>query len=526
MALLDVSWENELQEQFSLLSATSVEVENKCETHITQLCGTTDTYLIHLCDEVLILILRELDPMSLLRIGTTCRSLFRVSSCNSLWTKHFQASFKVTLPTATCSISAKNAFCLLFMWRALFRNLHCNRSLQEKLFAEIPNPPQKYWIQWLVLEENVPLPSVRLPSIEIESLWGVDRDVLETKVKEKSDEGDIVRFEWKELYNLAVAHHGSVELVFQHILNQHSRNDHSELESLYRQYVQCRFQWLFTYWLFRQPPPFNRQLRSIYLQWRQHSTRKVSTWGETLCDVRYLASLHSITSDYWRGKLAGGDETLGIQTVENYFSMCKSLVAWILGRDWGRLKRKKVYEDTLAGVYLLLRREMREALVEHERFWHVAKMQMSRVCVLEETAANYVNWKMIETLPYYKLYLVSGNTIYLDHVKGFLRRKRLIHNWLYLEENIWARQLLPDQLFYLLEFDTKITQDSLHGDATPAQLGRLIWLYLHSGHQLYLEAVKGMVLECAHTSLGFYQYQAQHHAHGHAHQRCASNGGR
>lgn len=32
----------------------------------------------------------------------------------------------------------------------------------------------------------------------------------------------------------------------------------------------------------------------------------------------------------------------GIQTVENYFSMCKSLVAWILGRDWGRLKRKKV----------------------------------------------------------------------------------------------------------------------------------------------------------------------------------------
>lgn len=69
------------------------------------------------------------------------------------------------------------------MWRALFRNLHCNRSLQEKLFAEIPNPPHKYWIQWLVLEENVPLPSVRLPSIEIESLWGVDRDVLDSKVK-------------------------------------------------------------------------------------------------------------------------------------------------------------------------------------------------------------------------------------------------------------------------------------------------------------------------------------------------------
>ncbi|XP_012684879.2 uncharacterized protein si:dkeyp-114g9.1 [Clupea harengus] len=521
---LHVSWEHELQEQFSLLSATSVEVENKCEIDISQSGSTTNAYLLHLCDEVLILILRELDPMSLLRIGSTCRSLFRVSSCNSLWTQHFQASFGVPFPTATCSASAKNAFCLLFMWRALFRNLHCNRSLQEKLFAEIPNPPHKYWIQWLVLEENVPLPSVRLPCIEIEPLWGVDQDVLETKIKEKCEDADIVKFEWKELYNLAVEHHGSVELVFQHVLNQHDRNDHTELQSMYRQYSQCRFQWLFTYWLFRQPPPFNRQLRSIYLQWRQHSKSKVASWGETLCDVHYLASLHRITSDYWRGRLARGDETVGIQTVENYFSMCKSLVAWILGRDWGKLKRKKVYEDTLQGVYLLLRREMRETLVEHERFWQVAKVQMSRVCVLEETAANYVNWKMIETLPYYKLYLVTGNSLYLDYVKGFLRRKRLIHNWLYLEENTWARQLLPDELFSLLEFDTKIAQDSLHGDSTSAQLSRLIWLYLHSGHQLYLEAVKGMVLECAHANLGFYQYQTE--AHDHAQEHCAPHGGR
>lgn len=95
MALLDGSWENELQEQFSLLSAASLEVENKCETDITHLCNsTTDTYLLHLCDEVLILILRELDPVSLLRIGCTCRSLFRVSSCNSLWTKHFQVGLR------------------------------------------------------------------------------------------------------------------------------------------------------------------------------------------------------------------------------------------------------------------------------------------------------------------------------------------------------------------------------------------------------------------------------------------------
>lgn len=88
--------------------------------------------------------------------------------------------------------------------------------------------------------------------------------------------------------------------------------EHTELESMYHQYVQCRFQWLFTYWLFRQPAPYNKQLRSIFLQWKKHSKRKVATWGETLCDVRYLASLHPITKDYWRGRLARGDETLGM----------------------------------------------------------------------------------------------------------------------------------------------------------------------------------------------------------------------
>ena len=62
----------------------------------------------------------------------------------------------------------------------------------------------------------------------------------------------------------------------------------------------------------------------------------------------------------------------------------------------------QVYEDTLDGVYLVLRRELQEKVVEHQRFWQVAKVQMSRVCTLEETAANYVNWRMIESLPYYK----------------------------------------------------------------------------------------------------------------------------
>uniref|UniRef100_A0A673IX42 Uncharacterized LOC107743329 n=1 Tax=Sinocyclocheilus rhinocerous TaxID=307959 RepID=A0A673IX42_9TELE len=502
MADLSTTWERELLEQFSCLTAATDEEPHLNTVDCTSESSDNTTGLLRLSDEVLLDILKNLDPVSLLRLGSTCSLLFRVCSCNSLWTTHFQDSFGVNLSyTHTrCPVTAKTAFRLVFMWRSLFRNIHCNRAFQEKLFVEIPLAPHKYWMQWLVLEESVPLPSVRLPCSDVEKLWGITADLFQDKLQEKTEDCDTLKFEWRELYHLALKHHGSVSLVFQHVLSQH-QNKHTELESMYHQYVQCRFQWLFTYWLFRQPAPYNKQLRSIFLQWKKHSKRKVATWGETLCDVRYLASLHPITKDYWRGRLARGEESLGIQTVGNYFSMCKSLMAWILGRDWGRLKRRKVYEDTLEGVYLLLRREMQETLIEHERFWQVAKVQMTRVCTLEETAANYVNWKMIETLPYYKLYLVSGKSVYLDHVQGFLRRKRLIRDWIYLEENGWARQLLPESLYTLLEFDTKISQESLHGGCLTAQLSRLMWLYLNSGQELYLEALKGMVLQCAQACL-------------------------
>ncbi|KAJ8009038.1 hypothetical protein DPEC_G00084690 [Dallia pectoralis] len=507
MALTGGSWEvqEEVQGQCSRLAAISLEFKEESEQWEFD-HGDSNTGLLDLSDEVFLLILSRLDPASLLRLGSTCRTLFRVGSCNSLWTKHFQTSFGVQFATASCSFSAKSAFRLIFMWRTLFRNLHCNRSLQEKLFAQIPLPPHKYWIQWLVLEETVPLPSVRLPCTDIEHLWGIEKTVLDCELLDKVDDedGGMLTFEWKELNALALEHHGSIAKVFHHVLNRQQSNDHCELEAMFSQYTQYRFQWLFTYWLFRQPAPFDRQLRAIFLQWQKPSKQKLGCWGAASCDVQYLASLHPITTDFWRGMLARGDETVGIQILENYFSMCKSLLAWILGRDWGGLKRQKVYKDTLDGVYLLLRREMWDTLVCHERFWQVAKVQMARVCTLEETAANYVNWKMIETLPYYKLYMVSGNAVYLDHVQAFLRRKRVVHDWISMNENSWVRQLLPADLFPLLEFDTKISQGSLHGDSMPAQLSRLIWLYSHSGQQLYLEAVKGLVLQCAQASLGHF----------------------
>ncbi|CAL8317148.1 unnamed protein product [Merluccius merluccius] len=118
----------------------------------------------------------------------------------------------------------------------------------------------------------------------------------------------------------------------------------------------------------------------------------------------------------------------------------------------------EVYEDTLEGVYLMLRREVWEGPVDHQRFWEVAKSQMNRVCTLEETATNYVNWKMIENLPYYKLYMVSGNSVYLVHLQNFLQRKQLVHSWINLEDNAWVRNLLPDDLYTVLEYHSKISQ--------------------------------------------------------------------
>ncbi|KAJ3606431.1 hypothetical protein NHX12_025952 [Muraenolepis orangiensis] len=415
-----------LQEQCCL--GSSVEEEEPGSFHDSS--GHYRIGLLDLSDEVLLLILNQLDPTSLLRVGATCRTLFRVCSCSSLWTIHFQGIFDVSLAAPARSLPAKEYFRLVLMWKTLFKNLYCNRFLQEKLFANVPYPPDQYWTRWLVLEESVPLPVVRLPMADIQAIWGICYDALKKAADDDDDDGDM-------------------------------------------------------------------RLRAVFLQWRRQNKRKVSRWGTAVCDLQYLASLHPITQDYWEGRLACGDETVGIQVLDNFFSMCKSLVAWILGRDWGRLKRRKVYEDTLEGVYLMTQRETWEGLVDHQRFWDVAKTQMNRVCTLEETATNYVNWKMIENLPYYKLYMVSGNPVYLSHLQNFLQRKRLVHSWINLEDNGWVRNILPDDLFTVLEYHSKISQDSLHGDGVVAQLSRLIWLYLNSGQPLYLEAIKGLVLQYA-----------------------------
>ncbi|KAL4649126.1 hypothetical protein GN956_G7063 [Arapaima gigas] len=498
-----VTWEGAVLEQSLSTSAGQDQ-----HGDLSSPSETPGKELLDFSEEVLLVILEWLDPFSLLKAGSTCLTLYRLSSCDSMWRHHFEVWFGTPFPTASCSMRAKEAFRLLYMWKTIYLNVECNPPLQQKLMEELPHPPARYWMLWLVLEDSVPLPALRLTWEHMENLWGIPQEELEKEKRGAVDEDNVLWFEWKELHHLAVLHHGSVTMVFQHVLNKHFTSDHSELELFFQEYRKNRFQWQFTYWLFYQPEPLDKQLRSIYLQWRPHCKRKVSYWGEPGCDVAYLASLHPITNDYWLGKLANGDENIGIQTLDSFFSMCKSLMAWILGRDWGRMKRRKVYEDTLEGVYRQLRYDMHHIPIDHDWFWQVAKVQMNRVCVLLDTATNYVNWRLIKVLPYYRLYLLSGNNVYLDLIQGFLGRKRQVHNWMHLEENAWVMPLLSDELRSLLEFDTKITEDGLHGDSAVAQLSRVLWLYLHSGEQVYLDSLKTMVLSWANANLGYFSSEA------------------
>ncbi|KAG8444576.1 hypothetical protein GDO86_009660 [Hymenochirus boettgeri] len=378
-------------------------------------------------------------------------------------------------------------------------------------FAVLRDTPPKYWVQWLTLEEMVPLPPVHLMDCEIEDIWGISKDLLDEKHKDESSEdtnSPVYRYDWKELHSIAKKYHGGYAKLQSHVLQKISIENHEDLEWLYCQFIRNRFQWLFSYWLFGLSKSCAKQLQRIYLWWKRYDKRKVSCWGSTDCDVQYFASLHSITEDYWNGKLAGGDENMGIQTVENYFSMCRSLLAWILGRKWGRFKQKKVYQDTLDGVYRMLKVELQMSVVNHDQFWSAAKVQMLRICTLEDTAGNYVNWKIIDSLPCYRLYMMSGDPFYLEHIRGFLTRKQFISNWFLKEENFWVRNLLPENLFQLLEYDTKIYEERLHGDTMTAYLTRLIWLYLHSGQQLYIEAMKGFVYECAYASFSSQVYES------------------
>ncbi|MEE6476130.1 hypothetical protein FKM82_010985 [Ascaphus truei] len=361
--------------------------------------------LLCLSEEVLLLVLGFLEPFSLLRAGGACWALHRISSSDSLWAKHCRTTFASDFRTTCSDYTLKEAFKLLYMWGKLYKALPYNRQMQDLLFSGIP--PKKYWVQWLVLEEMVPLPPIQLADHAIEDIWGINKDLLDEKHKVTDDsleetKDSIFRYDWKELYNIAIRYHGNHAKIQSHVLQKISFKCHEELEWLYCQYSQFKFQWLFSYWLFGLSKSCAKQLQKIYLWWKKFNKRKVSCWGTTNCDVRYLASLHYITDDYWNGKLADGDEHLGIQTVENYFSMCKSLLAWIQGRNWGRFKQKKIYENTVDGVYRLLKCELQVSMINHDQFWHVAKVQMSRICNLEEMAGNYVNWRLIDLLPCYR----------------------------------------------------------------------------------------------------------------------------
>ncbi|XP_018418995.1 PREDICTED: uncharacterized protein LOC108792666 [Nanorana parkeri] len=472
--------------------------------------GATCRVLLDMSDELLLMILNLLDPFSLLCAGGVCTALYRVSSTDSLWAKHCQVAFGSGFRTGCGDCAPKESFKLLYIWRKLYRTLPYNRQLQDLFFSGVPL--KRYWVQLLTLEEMVPLPPIELPDHDIVDIWGIKKDLLDEKHKVTDEyfedaQVSIFKYEWKELNNLALSYHGDYSKIQSHVLWKINAECHDDLEWLYCQYSRKRYQWLFSYWLFGLSKSCARQLRRIYLWWQRFDKKKVSQWGSMDCDVQYLASLHNVTNDFWNGKLADRDENIGIQTVENYFSMCRSLLAWILGRKWGRFKQKKMFKDTLEGVYRSLKSEMKVSLISHEHFWTTAKVQMYRICSLEEIAGNYVNWKLIDALPCYRLFMATGEPLYLEQIKGFLFRKQLVNNWILHKENLWVSSLLPESLFQLLEYDTKIYEERLHGDTLGAHLSRLVWLYLHSGQQIYMDAMKGFVYECAYASYTYQIYE-------------------
>ncbi|XP_066435473.1 uncharacterized protein [Eleutherodactylus coqui] len=463
--------------------------------------------MLDLSDEVLLLILDHLGPFWLLRASAVCTTLYRVGGTDSLWAKHCMIAFGSGFRTGCADCTPKQAFKLMYMWMKLYRTLPYNRQLQDLLFSGFPL--RKYWIQWLTLQEVVPLPPIQLPDYEIAEIWGITKDVLDKKYKVESLEvpDSMFKYDWKELHELMILQHKGYSNVQAHVLKKMNSECHEDLEWLYCQYKINRFQWLFSYWLFGLSKPDAKQLQRIYLWWQKFDKRRVFPWGSNKTDILYLASLHYITIDFWNGKLANGDENIGIQSVENYFSMCRSLLAWILGCQWGRFKQRKVYKDALDGVYRVLKHELKVSLVNRDQFWMAAKLQMSRICSLEMIAGNYVNWKIIDVLPCYRMFMATGNPLYLEQIRNFLGRKQAINYWILQEENYWVRSLLPRSLFRLLEYDTKISEESLHGDTVPAHLSRLIWLYLHTGHQFYMDAMKGLVYECANASYVFHIYE-------------------
>lgn len=89
MAFHDTTLESELLEHFTCLSVCADESLIKNELHDLD----RNPGLLYLSDEVLIAILSHLEPVCLLRLGSTCCRLFRVCSCDLLWTRHFRVKF-------------------------------------------------------------------------------------------------------------------------------------------------------------------------------------------------------------------------------------------------------------------------------------------------------------------------------------------------------------------------------------------------------------------------------------------------
>lgn len=449
-----------------------------------------------LSPEVLEAILEFLDPVSLLRVATTCRALYQVCSSQRLWNRHCKSHFSVSMPSFPPP--ARCAYRALHMWSRIHAMLRFNPRLRGNVERAIvsrrhPSIGTPYWLGWVAFQGpgSAALPKkVLVTGRDMMRLWGITpADLAEPLLV--PGYADWYRVACTELHAAAILRHGDAASLMRHVLSVHINSAvHRPLEAAYSLYRQQRFQWLMGELLHETASSSRIGGSSLYVLtcWRGDGTGPPpGSERPKVCDggVSRVADMHQVTRDYLQGRLAMADEEAGIATVRHYVSTCRSLQAWLASRDWTQFKRRKVYTHTLVGAVRALQPQLTAGPVSRNAIWDSVKVALGRVLKLQRVAHSQTRWALIHPTPYYELYMRTGHVEYLVWLRDFLTRKWHVSQWLCHSEHAWLREALSPAANQLLAFRTEISSGDLHGDGPLSSLKRCLWLYLHTGHHSF-----------------------------------------
>ncbi|XP_078733392.1 uncharacterized protein LOC144947886 [Lampetra fluviatilis] len=466
-----------------------------------------------LSPEVLEAIFEFLDPVSLLRVATTCRALYQVCSSQHLWNRHCKNHFSVSIPSFPPP--ARCVYRALHMWTRIHAMLRFNPRLRDNMDRAIVSPSHPsirtpYWLGWVAFQGpgSAALPKkVLVTGRDMMRLWGITTaDLAEPLVAPGYT--DWYRVACTELHAAAILRHGDAASLMRRVLRVHLNTAvHRPLEAAYSLYRQQRFQWLLGELLHETVSSSRIGGSSLYVLtcWRGDGTGlPPGSERPKMCDggVSRVADMHQVTRDYLQGRLAMADEEAGIATVRYYVSTCRSLQAWLTRRDWTQFKRRKVYMHTLVGAVRAMQPQLTAGPVSRNAIWDSVKVTLGRVLKLQRVAHSQTSWALIHPTPYYELYLRTGRVEYLVWLRDFLTRKWCLSQWLCDSEHAWLREALSPAANQLLAFNTEISSGDLHGDCPLSSLKRCLWLYLHTGHHsFYVQLTSALLCEALSWSM-------------------------